>query len=500
MLNKIGLTKKLFIITTVIFVAFISGTLVTQSLFFERVYINKKKNDLEINIQKFKASYNSTENNEKVAELIQEYEDNYNFKIVIRDKNGNLKYITKFGGDRLDPIKNRDLSQYIMAWSKNPDNLIQAKLRNKPVTETSESNNQMGRSLISSLLSNDKNEMIFVLASLQPVNEAANVINELYLYFYLVAIFLIIILSFLYSNMIAKPLIKINKTASRMAKLDFSEKCLVYSKDEIGNVASSLNFLSENLNNALVSLRSANVKLEEDIEKERNLEKMRKEFVASVSHELKTPISLIDGYAVGLKDNIFEGEDKDFYLDIIIDETRKMASLVTDMLDISQLESDTFKLSMEDFNLTELVRFTLKKYIALANEKSVTIEFKLLENVEINADWNRMEQVITNYVTNALRHVNEGGKITISLIDEGENISLEIENTGSSIPEEDMLKVWDKFYKIDKSRNRKSGGTGIGLSIVKNILMLHNYSFGVENTDVGVKCFFKVPNKDFNKQ
>jgi signal transduction histidine kinase len=303
----------------------------------------------------------------------------------------------------------------------------------------------------------------------------------------------VVVLSLVYSKMIAKPLVKINRSATKMANLDFSEKCTVRTQDEIGNVAASLNFLSENLDNALTSLRNANAKLEQDIEKERNLEKMRKEFVASVSHELKTPITLIDGYAVGLKDDVFEGKEKDFYLDVIIDEARKMGHLVTDMLDLSQLESGNFKLILEEFNLKELIIFTLKKYETLITEKLARIETSLIDNVRVNADWGRMEQVFTNFITNALRHVNENGTISVSMIDKGEYISVEVENTGSHMPEEEMDKIWDKFYKLDKSRNRKLGGTGIGLSIVKNILTLHGYSYGVCNTVDGVKFYFDVP-------
>ncbi|SQB92893.1 sensor histidine kinase [Clostridium tetanomorphum] len=207
------------------------------------------------------------------------------------------------------------------------------------------------------------------MASLQPIDEAVSVIEELYKYFSIGAVFFIVILAFIYSNMITKPLIEINKVATKMAKLDFSEKCNVKSEDEIGNMASSLNFLSENLNEALTSLKEANVKLEEDIEKERKMEKARREFVAAVSHELKTPISLIDGYAMALKDNIFGEEEKDYYLDIIIDEGRKMGSLVNDMLDLSNLESGSFKLTREEFDICNLIKFTLKKYKILLKKK-----------------------------------------------------------------------------------------------------------------------------------
>ena len=220
---------------------------------------------------------------------------------------------------------------------------------------------------------------------------------------------------------------------------------------------------------------------------------MRKEFVASVSHELKTPISLIDGYAGGLKDNIFEGEEKDFYLDIIMDEAKKMGHLVSDMMDLSQMESGSFTLTYEEFALADLIRFTLKKYDALIGEKPATLKTDLLDDIKVNADWNRLEQVITNFVTNALRHVNENGTITVRMADQQDGVSVEIGNSGSHIASQEIERIWDTFYKIDKSGNRKLGGTGIGLAIVKNILMLHHYPFGVENTAEGVKFYFIIP-------
>lgn len=489
---KNSITNKLFIITSLAFAAFLGGTLIIQSLFFERFYVSEKKSDLKLEIEKFKGQYNKTANISDVADVISEYESANNIKIAILDSNNQLKSVNNL---RQNTFKLRQLSDYIAQWSiiNNVTNVSKA---SKTVIDETRSMGPEGRGIIAITPDKDKEEVIFALYSLQPVNEAVSVIKRFYVYFCIGAGFFILLLSLAYSNMIAKPLLKINKVATKMSKLDFTEICEVKSNDEIGNVASSLNFLSENLNQSLNSLREANAKLEEDIEKERNLEKMRKEFIAAVSHELKTPISLIDGYAVGLKDNIFEGEDEDYYLDIIIDEAKKMGSLVSDMLDLSQLESGVFKLRKEEFNVVELIKSTLKKYSNLISEKGVKVELNLLEEFNINADWNRLEQVLTNFITNALRHIDNNGIIYVNMVDNNSSVTIEIENTGSRIPEEEISKVWDKFYKIDKSRNRKVGGTGIGLSIVKNILTLHKFPFGVNNTDKGVKFYFNIPKND----
>lgn len=493
-IGKAGITRKLFIITTLMFAVFILGTLIIQSLFFERLYVSKKKGDLHEYVEKFKADYNKSASEEQALQIIDEYELTYNMKILILDKNYILKGGTQISSkSRNDGFKVRELTDFVRQLTTQYDNQQVLSLGNSNKIYLI-NNKQAGTKAIVGISSNiQKQEIIFASSSLQPVNEALSVIEKIYLYFSIGAILFTILLAFIYSKMIAKPLLKINKVATKMAQLDFTEKCDVESDDEIGNVAASLNFLSENLHDALTSLRGANEQLEKDIEKERNLEKMRKEFVASVSHELKTPISLIDGYAVGLKDEIFEDADKDYYLDIIIDESKKMSNLVSDMLDLSHLESGLFKLSKEEFNITELINFTLRKYKGNMEERNIKLETSLIDDILVDADWDRMEQVLTNFITNAIKNVEDNGTIYVNMIEENGFISIEVENTGSSIPEDDLPKVWDKFYKLDKSRNRKLGGTGIGLSIVKNILNLHGYAFGALNTEIGVKFYFRIP-------
>ncbi|WP_127836903.1 sensor histidine kinase [Clostridium prolinivorans] len=494
--KNITITKKLFIINAIVFAIFIGSTLIIQSLFFEKLYIYKKKTDLIDIINKLKVEYNKADEDTQ-KELIEECEIKNNIEIIVLQNSNTvkiLKFLPSFSNNRANMGRARELTDFIKIWLEDDKNLINLNKKNKNIIVYSNPRDKSSPQNIINISSNDeKDEIFFALTSLQPVNEAVSVIERLYLYFCIGAVFFIILLSFIYSNMIAKPLVKINKVATKLANLDFSEKCEVKSNDEIGNVAASLNFLSENLDNALTSLKKANAKLEEDIEKERKLEKMRRDFVAAVSHELKTPISLIDGYAVGLKDNIFENEDKDYYLDIIIDEAEKMGNLVSDMLDLSYLESGSFKLTREEFNIIPLIKITLKKYENLIKEKNVSLEVNLYSEVKVFADWNRLEQVLTNFITNAIRHVNENGKIYVRTLYEDDFITIEIENTGSHINEEEIDKIWDQFYKIDKSRNRKIGGTGIGLSIVKNILLHHNYPFGVLNTKAGVKFYFKVP-------
>lgn len=490
MKSKKSITRKLFAITAIVFVVFITTNLVVQSAFFEQFYMKWKKDTLEHDLVKFKSEYSLLKKNDDESSLISTFEEQNNYKIIIRDKSGNLKYLTKTVDERKDSIKARIMDQIMSVQIENTGGIAKFKKEEKPLIFITESNPEMVGSVAGVLYDEKKDEFVYAFSSLQPVNEAVQVIKEFYFYFYIGALIVILLLSLIYSNMIAKPLIKITKTATKMAKLDFTEKCVVNSKDEIGALATSLNLLSENLNESLTSLKDANSKLEKDIEKEKKLTEMRKDFVAAVSHELKTPITLIEGYTQALNDDILEGEEKQYFIDVIMDESRKMNNLVSDMLNLSQLESGNFNLVQEDFYIDELVKPLAKKFSSILNEKDIKLSVNLVQNIKVTADWNRIEQVLTNYMTNAIRHTNNGGSIAVTMLDREDTVCVEVENTGSKIDEAETNKIWDTFYKIDKSRTRKLGGTGLGLSIVKNIILLHGGSCGVENTEMGVKFYF----------
>ncbi|TDT63717.1 sensor histidine kinase [Fonticella tunisiensis] len=486
-----SITKKLFIVNAIIFAAFILSTLIIQTLFFEKFYINKKKSELRGMMQKFKSSYTNAKSDGELDSIINELQDEYGYKIVIIDGFGRIKP-NIYSFDVRDEIDKNRIIREISLYVRNTNLLEDIMSKDGITTYVTENKVFARRNIICAFYSKQNNEFVFTMASFQPIDEAVSVIREFYVYFFIGAIVIVVSLSLVYSNMITKPLIEINRTATKMAKLDFGEKCRVNSDDEIGNLAASLNFLSENLNNALTSLRGAKEKLEEDIVKERKLEKMRREFIAAVSHELKTPINLIGGYAEGLKDDIFEDKDKEYYLDVIIDESKKMGNLVSDMLDLSQLESGNFKLAKEEFYIDKLIGTTVKKLTGIINQKKIDITMNLIDDIKVFADWNRIEQVITNYLTNAIRHTDNNGSITINMKDADNNVIVEVINTGDKIPEDEIANIWDKFYKIDKSRNRSLGGTGIGLAIVKNIMLLHEGSFGAENTEDGVKFYFSL--------
>lgn len=342
------------------------------------------------------------------------------------------------------------------------------------------------------IIENQLSGYVFAVSSLQPVGEAVDAMKDYYLYAFLGALLLIAVMSLLFSKIISKPLIEMNRIAAKMADLDFSEECSVESRDEMGSLAVSLNRLSQNLGTSLRELRAANEQLQQDIEKERNLEKMRKEFVSAVSHEFKTPLGIIKGFAEGLKDHVAE-EKKDYYIDVIQDEVEKLDELVLDLLDLAKLESKAYKLNLENFRMIDLLDEVQSRLLTYMNNKNIKLIFTYEhKDIEVYADRRRIEQVVTNIVSNAIRHTPKDAHIKMCADRENEELYVYIENIGKPIAEEDMPKIWDRFYRTEKSRDRKTGGTGLGLSIVKNILELHESRFGVENTDDGVRFYFTL--------
>lgn len=332
--------------------------------------------------------------------------------------------------------------------------------------------------------------LLFTSTSLQPVDDAITIITNYNKYFFLFAFILVIIAAYFYSKTISKPLIHMKNIACKMTNLDFSSECKINSGDEIGDLANSLNTLSDKLNTSLTQLKEANEKLVDDIERERRQEKIRKEFIANISHELKTPLTVIEGIASGIRDGLYDKNDK-IYVNSLIEEVSHMNELIFEMLQLSKIESDSYRLNWEIFDISHVVLKIHSKLKALAKDKNIEVSLDL-EEAFVNGDSKKVEQVITNLYSNAIRYTNNSERILISIKeDEGKSLFI-IENTGSNIPESEIDEIWKPFYRIEKSRNRESGGTGLGLQIVKGILEHHGSDFGVKNTDKSVIFYFTL--------
>lgn len=308
-----------------------------------------------------------------------------------------------------------------------------------------------------------------------------------------IAIFVVLTgILIIYENMIAKPLISINESAKQLASLKFNVKCPESSIIELNELGKNINHLSNTLDMALFDLQEKNKQLELDIEKEQQLDRARTEFISNASHELKTPISIIQGYAEGLKMGIANKDNADEYCDIIMEESQKMNTLVIRMLEICQYESGGYKLIPVRFNIYETIYGFLKRRIKLLKEEGITLVININPEYIGYGDVSKIDTIINNYVSNAVSHTKNEKLIIVSCQPHENKYRVSVFNTGDNIADEDMENIWSSFYRADKAHSRANGRFGLGLSFVKSIQELHNNDYGVYNRDNGVEFWFDI--------
>lgn len=296
---------------------------------------------------------------------------------------------------------------------------------------------------------------------------------------------------YLFSRRFSKPVLELADIAEKMSNMDFEASYTGSSNNEIQVLGDSINKMSANLSDAISELKSANIELEKDIAKKTEIDNMRTEFISNITHELKTPLAIIQGYAEGLKDGVGDASDRDYYCDVIIDESNKMNHMVKQIIDLNKLETGGLKLQIERFDLSVLINNYVQKSDIIIKNNNIKVTAPS-EPMFVWADEFMIEEVIMNYFTNAINHCEAEGEKQISIYYEKEDnhVKVNIFNTGDCIPEESLDRVFEKFYKVDKARSRQYGGSGIGLSVVKAIVEAHNEKCGVKNVDSGVVFWF----------
>ena len=301
---------------------------------------------------------------------------------------------------------------------------------------------------------------------------------------------LVLVVDFLMGHFISKPISKLNQTARKMAKLDFSAPCAITTNDEFGELTVSLNTMADNLQQALARLEAANTRLEKDVEQERRLLAERKELVDQLSHEMKTPLGVIRAYAEGLQDETDEAK-KQKYSEIIITETERMSGLITTLLDLSALETGATQIVPERFDFVEFLETVAGRLLIDVPDANFELHYELPEHkVYVHTDKTRMEQVLDNLIVNAKKNVQPGGTLKLSLLEQPGVLQFSIYNQGPTIPQENLSKIWTKFYR---DSNSKYSGSGLGLAIVAQILSMQELDFGVKNCSDGVKFYFSIP-------
>lgn len=335
--------------------------------------------------------------------------------------------------------------------------------------------------------------LILMRTALESIKESVAIANEFLAYVAIVAVALGALTAIYVSRRITRPVLELTRLSKRMTDLDFAAKFQPGKRpNEVDELGEHMNALSETLERTISELKSANNELKRDIEKKEKAERMRSEFLSNVSHELKTPLALIQGYAEGLQECVNEDEEsREFYCDVIVDEADKMNRMVKKLLTLNQLEFGNNIVSMEHFDLTELIHGIVASMDLMLRQKEVSISYPK-ESLYVWADEFMVEEALTNYLSNALNHVEFEKRIAIHYETGEGSVRVCVFNTGKEIPEGDLGKIWDKFYKVDKARTREYGGNGIGLSIVKAIMDSHHRECGVRNLGNGVEFWLEL--------
>ncbi|MBR6527879.1 MAG: HAMP domain-containing protein [Lachnospiraceae bacterium] len=341
----------------------------------------------------------------------------------------------------------------------------------------------------------DDGAACFLRSSLPSIRDSAAISSQFTWRIGVTVIVIGMILVYFITGHISRPIVRLANIADRMSHLDFSARYEERREDEIDLLGTSMNQMSRELEQTIQNLRQANIQLRRDIEEKVKVDEMRKEFISNVSHELKTPIALIQGYAEGLLEGISEDpESMQYYCEVIADEADKMNQLVRKLLTLNQIESGINIMERMDFDLIDMIGGVLHSFNIMIRQKEITVDFESDRQVMIRADEFMMEEVVRNYISNAIHHIDGDRRLDILVEETERSVKVSVFNTGHPIPGDELDNVWQKFYKVDKAHTREYGGNGIGLSIVKAVMDSHAGTCGVYNTDEGV-CFWFELNK-----
>ena len=339
----------------------------------------------------------------------------------------------------------------------------------------------------------DNGNLFLLRTPVESIRESVSLANQFLAYIGIGAAILASLIIMMVSRKISEPIKELTQISERMNHLDFDAKYEGKSKTEIALLGQNINQLSETLETTISELKSANNELLRDIEKKNEMEKMRTEFLSNVSHELKTPIALIQGYAEGLKEGVNDDEEsRNYYCEVIVDEASKMNQMVQKLLTLNQLEFGNKTVSLERFDVVDLIRNYLQSSVLLCEQKGVQLKMEDYPPIHVWADEFGVEEVFNNYFTNAMNHVDEEKIIEVRVQPTEDKVRVSVFNTGTPIPEDSIAHIWEKFYKVDKARTRAYGGNGVGLSIVKAIMDSMNQPYGVLNYENGVEFWFEL--------
>ncbi len=488
--------KMTFTLTVlIIFTIFLIWLLIR--LFFEDYSINNKIDILEDTYGFINEAYDSEKNflNEEEVYNIQRLSETNNVKIYVFTEN----LVWEF------PQIEEDGQEYLRIYSYLQDYIFRGINKDITAEELTKNKNysiyklydkKIDASYVELIGDLDNNYIVYMRTNLESIQESVVIANRFIAIAGTVAIIFGSIIMFYISNKFTKPILELSEIAKKMKDLDFSIEYEVDRKDEIGVLGNYINSLSKELEYTISELKNANNEMRLVIESKTKINERQQDFVSNISHELKTPIAIIQGYAEGLKENVYEDEEnRDYYCDVIIDEAYKMNQMVKKLISLSYLESGESQIEFVNFDIVALIKEIVKSKTILFEQKDISFIFNYTEAIYVWGDVYATEEVINNYVSNAINHADNERVIEINLEHRDNSLRVNVFNSGKNIPENELDKVWDKFYKVDKARTREYGGSGIGLSIVKAIMNSLNQEFGVKNYSNGVEFWFELDTK-----
>ena len=470
---------NIFLRVALIFIVFVLILTLSNVSFLVEFFVQKEKTALfnQINI----VSELDLNDKQAIVNTLSKINEKHNFDVEIYNSRGSILYTTH-GGQMMD------------FFQQNNDRFNMSHEEMKVIKSKKLQNGVVFKQAVRRFDNNEyllcekqiENEIFAeVRIQKQLIVESASIANEFIVIVSAVCFVLSIGWIFVFAKKFSKPISEMNKITMEMSRLNFEKKIVAKSNDEIGQLALSINELSDSLSMALSDLKEKNKKLEEDIEAERHLDSMRKAFIANVSHELKTPIAIINGYAEGLKLNI-NPESREEYCNTIIDEGNRMNDLVLSILELSKYESGQIPLNFTKVDIGALANVLIKR---IYKDSEILAESKISENTFVLADSLQIEQVLKALLENA--KVHSSGSVTVESSSE-ERIRISVFNTGKQIDKEKMPQIWQSFYRGDVSHKRDNSRFGLGLSIVSAIIKMHNTSCGVYNTENGVCFWFEL--------
>ncbi len=486
-MKKRSIRKQVAVTTIVLIAVTILLCLLANVLFLERFYKNDKK-------QSMVETYELLNNNAQIGSLsgeafliqLENACARYNLDMILLNEK---RYPVLYTVKDFEALSAK-LVQHVLGVSATTEILAQEKSYEICTildARTGTSKMEMWGKL--------DNGFIFLLSTpLESIEESAAISSKFLCVIGLLAVAFGGAVAWIYSGKISNPILKLAQLSEEITQLNFEAKYLGDDKNEIGILGKNMNSLSESLEHTISELKTANIELQQDIRKKEEIDAQRQEFIGNVSHELKTPIALIQGYAEGLREGVIDdAENMNYYLEVIGDEAERMNRMVKSLMTLSELESGSGHVNMERFDLVSLVRNYISNADILLREQGVKLTILSPEVLYAWGDEFKIEEVVMNYFSNAVHYVSgEEKEIHVKIEQTGDKARVSIFNSGSHIPEEDIDRIWEKFYKVDKARTRAYGGSGIGLSIVKAIMTSMRQEYGVDNTDGGVTFWFEL--------